>query len=354
MPVSLKDVAKLAGVSVRTVSNVVNDYPYVTEATRSRVQQALDQLDYRPNLAARSLRTGRSEIIALAVPRIDVPYFGELARHIVKAAERHSYTVLIEQTDGLEQREKRLFADGGPHLIDGLILHPLALQPKDLRARVGETPLVLVGEQVYHSPTDHVAIDNVAAARTATAHLLELGRRRIAAIGCRHSPRPAVLELRGGQIRGPAEHLRFRGYAAALRDAGVAVERRLVVPAGSLDRQGGVRAMERLLASKKPPDAVLCYNDMLALGAIRTLLDRGYRVPEDVAVVGIDDIEDGRFSTPSLTTIAPDKAQIANLIVDLLLSRIRGGNAEPPRELQADFTLVVRESTVGRPAAVQP
>ena len=345
MPVSLKDVAKLAGVSVRTVSNVVNDYPYVTEATRSRVQQALDQLNYRPNLAARSLRTGRSGILALAVPRIDVPYFGELARHIVKAAERHAYTVIIEQTDGLEQREKRLFADAGPHLIDGLILHPLALRPEDLRARVDETPLVLLGEQVYHGPADHVAIDNVAAAYTATAHLLELGRSRIAAIGCRQTSQPVVQELRGGQRRGPAEHLRFRGYAAALRDAGVAVERRLVVPTGSLDRLGGARAMERLLASKDPPDAVLGYNDLMALGAIRTLLGRGYRVPEDVAVVGIDDIEDGRFSTPSLTTIAPDKAQIANLVVDLLLSRIKEGSARPPREVQADFTLVVRESS---------
>jgi DNA-binding LacI/PurR family transcriptional regulator len=110
--------------------------------------------------------------------------------------------------------------------------------------------------------------------------------------------------------------------------------------------------MERLLASKDLPDAVLGYSDAMALGAIRTLLDRGYRVPEDVAVVGIDDIEDGRFSTPSLTTIAPDKAQIANLVVDLLISRIKAGNAAPPRELRADFTLVVRESTVGRsPAA---
>jgi len=340
MPVSLKDVAKLAGVSVRTVSNVVNDYPYVTEATRTRVQRALDELNYRPNLAARSLRTGRSEILALAVPAIDAPYFGELARHIVKAAERHSYTVLIEQTDGMPEREKRLFADGGPHLIDGLILSPVALRPKDLRARTDETPLVLLGEQVYHGPADHVAIDNVAAARTATAHLLKLGRRRIAAIGCRQTPDAA------------AEHLRYRGYAAALQGVGAVVERRLVVPTRSLDRRGGARAMERLLAHETPPDAVFCYNDVMALGAIRTLLDRGYRVPGDVAVVGIDDIEDGRFSTPSLTTISPDKAQIANLVVDLLLSRIKEGNAEPPREVQADFTLVVRESSVGRPPSV--
>jgi DNA-binding LacI/PurR family transcriptional regulator len=336
MPVSLKDVAKLAGVSARTVSNVVNDYPYVTETTRARVQRAVDELNYRPNLAARSLRTGRSGILALAVPAIDAPYFGELARHIVKAAERHSYTVLIEQTDGLPQREQALFADGGPHLIDGLILSPVALRPKDLRARVDNTPLVLLGEQLSPGVADHVAIDNVAAARTATAHLLEIGRTRIAAIGCRQTTSSV------------AEHLRYRGYAAALDDAGAAVERRLVVPAQSLDRPGGARAMERLLALPEPPDAVLCYNDLMALGAIRTLLDRGRRVPEDVAVVGIDDIQDGRFSTPSLTTIAPDKDQIANLVVELLLSRIKQGNQTPPREMQADYALVIRESSLGR------
>jgi LacI family transcriptional regulator, repressor for deo operon, udp, cdd, tsx, nupC, and nupG len=205
-----------------------------------------------------------------------------------------------------------------------------------------QAPLVLLGEQAYQGPADHVAIDNVAAARTATAHLLETGRRRIAAIGCRQTTNLV------------AEHLRYRGYAAALRDAGVAVERGLVVPTSSLDRPGGAAAMQRLLALKKPPDAVFCFNDLMALGAIRTLLDRGYRVPGDVAVVGIDDIEDRRFSTPTLTTIAPDKLHIANLVVDLLISRIREGNAKPPREVQADFTLVVRESTVGRAPAVRP
>jgi DNA-binding LacI/PurR family transcriptional regulator len=342
MPVGLKDVAKLAGVSVRTVSNVVNGYPYVTEATRSRVQRALDELAYRPNLAARSLRTGRSEILALAVPTIDAPYFGELARLIVKAAERHSYTVLIEQTDGLPEREERLVAAGGPHLIDGLILSPVALRPKDLHASTNGTPLVLLGEQISGGPADHVAIDNVAAAQAAATHLLELGRRRIAAIGCQPSSDSATARLR------------YRGYAVALRHAGVPVERPSALPAQSLDRAGGARAMERLLALGDPPDAVFCYNDLMALGALRTLLDRGYRVPKDIAVVGIDDIEEGRFSIPSLTTISPDKAQIANLVVDLLMSRIKEGTPRPPCEVQADFTLVVRESTAGRSPAVHP
>lgn len=334
MRVSLKDVAKAAGVSVSTVSYVVNGRPDVTDATRKRVQRVLDDLNYRPNLVARGLRVGRSGVIALAVPTIDAPYFGELARLIVKAAAVHSYTVLIDQTDGLVERERDLFEGIGPRLIDGLILSPLAMGPQQLRSRVDETPLVLVGEQVVNGPADHVAIDNVAAARAGTSHLVDIGRRRIAAIGCQASPPSS------------AARQRYAGYAGALSDAGLAVPRWPGGPPASRDRPGGAAAVQRLIRARKPPDALFCYNDLMALGAMRAVLQHGLRVPEDVAVVGIDDIEDGRFSTPSLTTVSPDKEAMAHLVVELLLSRISGSVA-PPRELQVTFTLEARESTVG-------
>jgi len=333
MPVSLKDVAKAAGVSVSTVSYVVNGRPNVTAATRQRVQQALDELNYRPNLVARGLQAGRSGIIALAVPTIDAPYFGELARHIISEAAQRSYTVLIDQTDGLVEREQDLLEDIGPRLIDGLIFSPLAMGPGQLRSRVVQTPLVLLGEQVANGPADHVAIDNVAAARAGTAHLIEIGRRRIAAIGC------------GVSKTSHAAQQRYVGYARALADAGLAAPADPVGRNASRDRTGGASAVEALLRAPSPPDALFCYNDLMALGAIRGLLKQGVRVPEDVAVVGIDDIEDGRFSTPSLTTISPDKRRMAHLVVDLLLSRITDGANSPPREMQVPFTLEVREST---------
>lgn len=333
---SLSDVAKLAGVSVRTVSNVVNGYQHVAEATRAHVQRALDELDYRPNLAARSLRTGRSGIVTLAVPLVDAPYFGELAREIVRAAERHSYTVLIEQTDSSSQHEKGLFTGAASHLIDGLILSPVGMSAEELRDLHAEIPLVLLGEQISGRLADHVAIDNVAAARTATAHLLDQGRRRIAAIGCHPESESA------------GARLRYHGYEAALADAGIAVTPQLVMrmPGIDLNRRGGAEAMARLLIRDPIPDAVFCYNDLTALGASRSLLERGYRVPDDVAVVAIDDIEDGRYSTPSLTTISPNKSQIADLALDLLVERITGNRSQEPREIEADFTLIVRESSV--------
>ncbi len=190
MRVRLRDVAERAGVSVKTVSNVVNGYQHVSPQMRARVQAVLDETGYRPNATARSLRAGRTGVIALAVPEIGNPYFAELAGFVVQEAEERGWIVLIDQTDGRLERE-RVVADGlRHHLIDGLILSPVALGVDDLAGRGPEdVALVLIGEKLDAGPADHVAIDNVAAARAATEHLLALGRTRIAAIG--HQPSSA-------------------------------------------------------------------------------------------------------------------------------------------------------------------
>lgn len=336
MGASLRDVAKLAGVSTKTVSNVVNDYAHVTETTRRRVQRAIEELNYRPNPAARTLRKGRSGIIGLAVPEVGIPYFAELAGLIVDAAAEQSLTVLIDQTGGLLERELLVSEGMRTHLLDGLIFSPIAMGPEELAARRDDTAMVLLGERIFDGPADHVAIDNVAAARDATAHLLALGRRRIGAIGDqRHVP------------SGRTAHLRLDGYRRALAEAGVPFDERLVLPADEYHRCDGARMMAELLTLDEPPDAVLCFADLIALGALRTTLAGGLRVPRDVALVGFDDIEDGRFSTPTLTTIRPDKQEIARLVVSLLVSRMAEGPGNPPREVQAGYELVVRESTAG-------
>lgn len=337
MGASLRDVAKLAGVSVKTVSNVVNDYAHVTEGTRQRVQHAIDELNYRPNPAARTLRSGRSGIIGLAIPEVGIPYFAELAGLIVDAAAEQSWTVLIDQTGGILEREVLVSEGVRAHVLDGLIFSPIAMGSEELAARRDDTAMVLLGERIFDGPADHVAIDNVAAARDATAHLVALGRRRIAAIGDqRHKP------------AGRTAHLRLDGYRQALAEAGLPFVEELVLPADDYHRSNGAEMMARLLAMESPPDAVLCFADLIALGALRMALVAGRRVPEEVAIVGFDDIEDGRFTTPSLTTIRPDKQQIARLAVSFLLSRMSEGAGHPPREVQADYELVVRESTAGR------
>lgn len=336
MGASLRDVAAVAGVSVKTVSNVVHGHPHVRPETRQRVQRVLTELNYRPNIAARNLRRRRSGIIALALPELDLAYFAELARCVIKQAVQHSWTVLIDQTDGLPARESLVLDGIRDQLIDGLIFSPLTATPDAIANRGDHTPMVLLGERVPGGTADHVIIDNVAAAREATEHLIATGHRRIAAIGDQRIP-----------VRPNTASLRLTGYRQALTAAGLRYDRRLVRTARQYHRADGAAAMQRLLDLADPPDAVFCFSDLLALGALRTLASNGIAVPGDVAVVGFDDIEDGRYSTPTLTTISPDKDQIARVAVTLLAERLSSGRDTAAREVQARHRLIPRESTLG-------
>ncbi|GIM96197.1 LacI family DNA-binding transcriptional regulator [Paractinoplanes toevensis] len=333
MGASIKDVALRAGVSVKTVSNVINDFQFVSDATRAKVRAALEELDYRPNLSARLLRGGRTGVVALAVPEISSPYFAELAAQFVQQAKGHGWTVLVDETQGAKDSEHVVLEGIKSHLIDGLIVSPLALTAKEIDQRRDHTPLVLLGERLAHAPVDHVSIDNVAGATTATAHLIALGRRRIAAIGSQP------------HISGGTAALRLRGYRAALRTAKIRYDASIVIPAKSYHRADGYAAMHALLDLPAPPDAVFCFNDLLAIGALRALHERGRQVPSEVAVIGFDGIEEGEFHTPTLSTIRPDKAEIARLALALLERRITDGPAASPREGFASFELLARQST---------
>jgi DNA-binding LacI/PurR family transcriptional regulator len=336
--VSLKDVAAVAGVSVRTVSNVVNRFPHVAPGTRARVQQALDQLNYRPNLAARNLRRGRSGLIGLVVPEIDSPYFSELAAHLVLAAEERSWTVLVDQTGGDPARERGFLEGAAASFVDGLVFSPWGLGAADLRRGAEDIPLVLLGERTSEGVADHIAIDNVAAAVEATRHLTALGRRRIAAIGVQP------------HLTNETARLRLEGYRSGLRSAGHRFDEQLEVRVAALHRADGAAAMTTLLALPDPPDAVFCFNDQLALGALRAAHDAGLDVPRNLAVVGFDDIEDGRYSRPSLTTISPDKWAIAVRALECLAERLDGERSESARDIVVPHRLIVRESS-GHPAS---
>jgi DNA-binding LacI/PurR family transcriptional regulator len=335
MAATLKDVARLAGVSVKTVSNVVNGYAFVKAENRRRVEEALSATGYRPNIGARNLRRGRTGFIALLLPELSVPYFGELAGLVITAAQAEDWNVLIEQTQGDAERERSALAALGPHLIDGAIISPEALDPEDLTAFSAGVPLVVLGEHTVDLPIDHVAIDNVLAARTAVDHLIGLGRRRIAAIG--QNPQ-----------RGTAAQ-RLAGYREALTAAGLPFTPEYVVPVRNYHRQDGAEAIARLLDGPTPPDAVFCFNDLLAIGALRAAAERGVRVPEDLAIVGFDNTEESAYSLPSLTTIAPDKTAIAQTAVGLIRRRLADGDGAEfePQDVQTPFSLRIRESTRG-------
>ncbi len=334
MRATMKHVAAQAGVSIKTVSNVVNGHANVTDQTRRRVQAAIDELGFVPNATARSLRSGRSGVIALALPELHAPYFAELAHHVVRAAHRRGWTILVDETRG-EPHQERLAASGiRPQLIDGLIFSPLALQARDLPADGTRPPMVLLGERVTGAVVDLVTVDNAAVAATAVEHLASLGRGRLAAVGVQAT------------VVAETSRLRLGGYRQALERAGLPLEPALEVPVQSWHRADGAEAARVLLASARPPDGVVCLNDLLALGLLRALADAGVRVPDDIAVIGVDDVEDGRYARPSLSTVALDKQGIAQAAVDLLAARIDGDDS-PARTVIAGHHLVVRESTAG-------
>ncbi|MFC8732130.1 LacI family DNA-binding transcriptional regulator [Luteimicrobium sp. NPDC057192] len=335
MAASLRDVASRAGVSVRTVSNVISGAGPVAPATRERVQRVLDELQYRPNLAARQLRGGRTGVVGLVVPELTSAYFAELAGLVVDAARERGWTVLVEQSGGTAEGERQLLDDTERRGLDGLLVSPWSLAPEEVLRRVGGRPLVVLGERDPAGLADHVTVDNVAAARAATAHLIGMGRRRVAAVG-----------LQPHLTNATAAH-RLDGYRLALSEAGMRPDSDLEIAVSTLHRDEGVRAMETLLARPTPPDAVFCFSDGLALGALRTILRRGLRVPDDVAVVGFDDIEDGRYAVPSLTTVTPDKPQIAARALQCLADRLGTAASAAAQRIVVPHRLTVRESTAG-------
>ncbi|MEU7476288.1 LacI family DNA-binding transcriptional regulator [Lentzea sp. NPDC042327] len=322
---TLKDVARLAGVSVKTVSNVVNGYSFVKPDNRRRVEEALAATGYRPNLGARNLRRGRTGFIGLVLPELSIPYFAELAGLVIAAAQEHEWNVLIEQTFGTLAGERAALEALGPHLVDAAIVSPEAVSDFQL-----EVPTVLLGEHEVDVPISRVGIDNVLAASTAVRHLISLGRTRIAAIGAHPQ-------------RGTAA-LRLEGYRTALEVEGIEFDPALVVPALNYHRADGAAAMNSLLDLENPPDAVFCFNDLLAAGAMRAAAERFVRVPQDLAVVGFDNNEESAYSSPSLTSVAPDKGAIARAAVDLLHRRV-GADAVAVENVQTPFSLRVREST---------
>ena len=227
---SREEVARLAGVSPRTVSNVVSGSAVVAETTRDRVLEAIASLNYRPSEIGRMLRTGRTGICIAVLPGVDAPYFAELARCLTNSARRRGYTMLIEQSDGERERERELLARADRKaFFDGLIISPLSLLDDDLRRTTRtERPVVLLGEE-RHPGFDHVAIDNLEAAREATAFLLARGRRRIVALGAEHeghSSSTLRLAASGQRSQQPDRTSRFRSSTSSASPAKPAPVRR--------------------------------------------------------------------------------------------------------------------------------
>jgi len=331
MAVRLQDVAEHAGVSMKTVSNVVRNYAHVSPQMRERVQRAIDELGYRPNIMGRRLATGRTGLLALAFADVTLPYFAELARVVADEAERRGYRVLLEQTEGTIEGERAVVSAGESGLVDGMIFQPSVMNSAELAQSRIDIPLVVLGENAAPLTVDRIMIDNVEAARAATEHLLALGRRRIAFAG-HEASRPTR-----------TSKLRMAGYQQALEDAGLTPDPELLISSVSVSAGNAVRGVGAALDSGLRFDGLVCRDDLAAIGALRALQERGLRVPDDVAITGWDNTPMTAVTYPSLTTVAPDMRALASRAVEMLLERVGGFDGMGRHEL-APFSLVTRES----------
>lgn len=334
---TLKEIAQRAGVSVMTASNVINGKEgHYSEETYERVIQAASEVGYVPNLAAKHLRKGKLGLIALVLPDIMNPYLAELSQFVIKEADAKGYTVILSFTDN-DPEVIRSILNGSLQLpVDGIMMAPHLL---DVSAFDLDVPVVLFGEKQSTTLFDNIVLDNDTIAQLATRHLIELGRKKIAPIGL----------LNDDLGLGGMPQARARGYLQAMQDAGLPVDPEWLVVAGTptYHRDHGAEVMKRLLALAEPLDAVFCFNDLIALGAMKVLIDSGRRIPDDVAVIGVDDIIDSRYFNPPLSTVSLNRKDIAALSVGLLLDRIDGKRNGPPEFFTPRFTLVPRTSTIG-------
>ena len=332
----MRDVAALAGVSPKTVSNVVNGGVSVRPETRARVEDAVRRLDYRPNLSARGLRNGRTGAIALAFPDLATPYSAEMVHVFVEVAHDRGWSVQIEQTGTRPEREHDLLYRGKEHLVDGLVLNPVTLDASAIAGADTLPPVVVIGE-VEQTLVDQVGVDSVAAARDMTLHLAALGHRRIAVLG----PFPPGADTASARAR-------THGWRLALQEAGLEHDPSLSIEVDEWSSPGAASAVRVLIARGGPlPDAIFCFTDSLAIGALHALAAAGVDVPGDVSVAGFDDVADGRFAVPAITTVSFDKWLFAERTLELLADRVADRQGDPVL-VRIPYRIVDRASTAAR------
>ncbi len=327
--VTIADVARHADVSKTTVSHVISGNRPVSALTRQRVERAISTLGYRPDGLARSLRTRRTHTIALIVPDLTNPFYPVLARGL-EEGEGADYRTFICSSDGRPNRERAFLEDVVDRHVDGIVLDSFHLTVDDLQhVTGGRLPVVWIGgTPMQHPGVDSVRPNDELGASEATSHLIERGHRRIAMID-------------GPEGSGSS---RRDGFRRALAEAGLPSYPEPPVRS-DWTRSGGRAAVRQLLRLSPSPDAVFCSNDLTAFGALDGIRDAGLRVPDDVAVVGYDDIEPAALVTPSLTTVMNPAFDTGLAAGKLLRERITGAYRGPARTLTLDSRLIIRSSS---------
>jgi DNA-binding LacI/PurR family transcriptional regulator len=327
---TIYDVARLAGVSTATVSRALNGTGQIAPATRSTIEAAVEQLGYRPNTIARSLVTKSTQTIAFLLPDITNPFYASLVRGIERYVLSHDHTMLLCTTDGDAEREEQYLNLLRAKQVDGALVDGLVLPPERIARFVRDGfPIVCLDRDIDSSSIPLVQVDNRLGGRLATEHLLALGHRRIG-----HVTGSRMLRISDD---------RLAGYRDALAAAGVVDDPGLVGD-GSFTEESGHDAALALLHASPDITAIFAANDLSALGVLNAVVESGRRVPDDVSVIGFDDLRLSSFTSPPLTTVRQPAVEIAELATKLLIRLVRGEEVERMHHLLAP-ELVVRAST---------
>ena len=345
-PVTIQDVAILAQTSPSTVSNLLNGRVHrMRSETRERIEHAMNELDYRPSQVARQLRTGQAPILGLIIPSVANPFWGAFAQSVEAAARTRGYQVFLCDGERDPEQEQRYAESLWSHGVRGVIFgssplsldHVLGFVKRGLRVVVFDRDIGDI-DPTMRSAIDSISVDNECGGRIATEHLLDLGHRRIGFLS--------------GPLRTASRLERLEGYRCALGKAGIAPDPGLIWQETANENFGDVEGFElgrlgarELLSGPAPCSALFAINDMYALGAYAGVRDLGLRVPEDVSIVGFDDIPFAEISQPPLTTVRQPFREMMGTVVALLIDRLQGANDEPAEHVTVMPELVLRAST---------
>ncbi len=325
---SIKDIARAANVSHSTVSRALRNSPLVNLETAERIRKIARESDFRVSAIGRSLATGRTNTIGVVVTSIADPFIAEVVSGAEDAAIAQGYSVMLANSNANPDRELKVVHSFEERRVDGILV---------LDSRVGsvyipmlakmKVPIVLINSQHPGIFVNSIAIDNVTASQMATRYLVHLGHKRIGYLG-KH----------GGYL---SDVERSTGYRQALEAAGLPYLTELIAH-GDGKPEGGKNAMEQLLSLKEIPTAIFCYNDLTAVGALRSIRQRGLEVPGDVSIVGFDDLAIASYTQPSLTTIRQPMQQMGRAATEMLLNLLTEAIPNSRRKVQGE--LIVRES----------
>ncbi|USY54955.1 LacI family transcriptional regulator [Bacillus sp. 1780r2a1] len=327
---TIQDVATLAGVSKATVSKYLNNTPYVSPVTKNRIEEAIKELDYHPNSLARGLVSKSIKLIALVISDVELLINSNLIKSVENAAAQHGYDIVLVNTNDEEQKEQNLnkiLAERYQH-VDGLILANIREDGVDL-SELNKTfeHIVLVHRHIPNDIVDYVVVDNYIGGRLAAEYLIRMGHRRIAAIS---GPQKIYPYLD-----------RIRGFTAVLEEHNLNNE--LTTIMGGQNLESGYQAAEKLMTSTVPPTAIFATSDMLALGILDAARDYGWQIPEELSVIGFDNIFFSRLARVPLTTIDGQLNDLGREAVQLLLQRIEN-KEQPLQQIMLHPSLIVRES----------